>query len=240
RAAGGAAAASYDGVDTPEGAARIVQTAIDNFGGIDVVINNAGILRDVSFPKMSQQEWDSVLQVHLNGTMLVTKAAWPHLREKGYGRIVNTTSAAGLFGNFGQANYAAAKLGIVGLTKTLAQEGKKYGIRANAIAPIAKSRMTETILDAATLAKLEPELVSPLVALLASEACEHSGEVFAVGGGYVSRVAVVEGAGTLFGGPMTPEDVLARMAAITDLSAAKPFASAMDEVQAALGRITSR
>ncbi|MCC6877201.1 MAG: SDR family oxidoreductase [Sandaracinaceae bacterium] len=240
RAAGGAAAASYDGVDTPEGAARIVQTAIDNFGGVDVVINNAGILRDVSFPKMSQQEWDSVLQVHLNGTMLVTKAAWPHLREKGYGRIVNTTSAAGLFGNFGQANYAAAKLGIVGLTKTLAQEGKKYGIRANAIAPIAKSRMTETILDAATLAKLEPELVSPLVALLASEACEHSGEVFAVGGGYVSRVAVVEGAGTLFGGPMTPEDVLARMAAITDLSAAKPFASAMDEVQAALGRITSR
>ena len=240
RAAGGAAAASSAGVDTPEGAARIVQTAIDNFGGIDVVINNAGILRDVSFPKMSQQEWDSVLQVHLNGTMLVTKAAWPHLREKGYGRIVNTTSAAGLFGNFGQANYAAAKLGIVGLTKTLAQEGKKYGIRANAIAPIAKSRMTETILDAATLAKLEPELVSPLVALLASEACEHSGEVFAVGGGYVSRVAVVEGAGTLFGGPMTPEDVLARMAAITDLSAAKPFASAMDEVQAALGRITSR
>jgi 3-hydroxyacyl-CoA dehydrogenase/3a,7a,12a-trihydroxy-5b-cholest-24-enoyl-CoA hydratase len=240
-AAGGEAVASFDGVDTPEGGQNIVKTALDAFGKIDVVINNAGILRDVSFHKMSLDDWESVLRVHLGGTFHVTHAAWPHMREAGYGRIVNTTSAAGLYGNFGQANYGAAKLGIVGLTKALAQEGAKKGIKANVIAPVAKSRMTETILDEATLSKLEPSLVSPVVAHLASEACEDSGQVYAVGGGYVSRVAVVEGAGTFFpGGELTPEQVADGWATINDLSQAKPFGNAMEAVQVALAKATGK
>lgn len=241
RAAGGEAVASFDGVDTPESAAKIVDQAIDAFGRIDVVINNAGILRDVSFHKLGLDDWDAVLRVHLGGTMYVTRAAWPHLRHQTFGRIVNTTSAAGLYGNFGQANYAAAKMGIVGLTKTLAQEGKKYDIRANVIAPVAKSRMTETILDAATLAKLEPKLVSPLVAYLASEQCAETGEVYAVGGGYVSRVAVVEGEGTFFAGSeLTPEQIAASWAQINDLEEARPFGSAMEAVQVALAKATGK
>jgi NAD(P)-dependent dehydrogenase (short-subunit alcohol dehydrogenase family) len=240
-AAGGRAVASFDGVDTPQGAANIVKVALDAFGCVDVVINNAGILRDVSFAKMTVEDWEAVLRVHLDGTMFVSRAAWPHMREAGYGRIVNTTSAAGLYGNFGQASYAAAKMGIVGLTKTLAQEGKKYDIRANVIAPVAKSRMTETILDAATLAKLEPELVSPLVAYLASERCAESGQIYAVGGGYVSRVAVVEGEGTFFAsGELTPEQIAASWAQINDLEGAHPFGNAMDAVQVALAKATGK
>ncbi len=241
RAAGGEAVASFDGIDTPEGAEAVVKAALDAFGRIDVVINNAGILRDVSFAKMTLDDWSAVLRVHLDGTMLVSRAAWPHLREGGYGRIVNTTSAAGLYGNFGQANYAAAKMGIVGLTKTLAQEGKKYDVRANVIAPVAKSRMTETILDASTLAKLEPKLVSPLVAYLASDQCTESGQVYAVGGGYVARVAVMEGEGTFFASSeITPEQVSSSWAQINDLEKARPFGNAMEAIQVALAKATGK
>ncbi|MEV4243696.1 SDR family oxidoreductase [Streptosporangium canum] len=192
---GGEAVASTDNVATPEGAKAIVQAAIDAFGRLDVVVNNAGILRDKSFGKMSVEEFDQVLAVHVRGSFLVSRAAFPYLKEQGYGRIVNTSSPAGLFGNFGQANYSTAKMGLVGLTKTLGIEGARAGIKANAIAPVAWTRMTEALLPAEFEAKFTAERVSALVTFLAHESCETSGEVFSVGGGRIARVFVAEGPG---------------------------------------------
>ncbi|XVQ12924.1 SDR family oxidoreductase [Spirillospora sp. CA-255316] len=192
---GGEAVANPDNVATVEGAQAIVQTALDTFGKLDIVINNAGILRDKSFKNMSPEEFDSVIAVHLRGSFLVSSAAWSHLRDQGYGRIVNTSSPAGLFGNFGQANYATAKMGLVGFTKTLAHEGKKYNIKANAIAPVAWTRMTEDLLPADFSDKLGVDKVTPVVAYLAHESIEVSGEVYTVGGGRVARIQVAEGPG---------------------------------------------
>ena len=233
---GGEAVANYDSVDSPESAAKIVATAKDAFGKVDIVVNNAGILRDVSFMKLTDELWDSVLRVHLSGTMYVTRAAWPLMREGGFGRVVNTTSAAGLYGNFGQTNYAAAKAGIVGFTKSLAIEGAKYNIKANAIAPVAKSRMTETVLPANILDQLQPEHVSPLVVCLCAEDLAESGQVYAVGGGYVARVAVVESAGVLLSTAkgIAPEAIREQWNGVNDLSKATPYTNAMEAAQAAL------
>jgi len=192
---GGEAVASTDNVATPEGAAAIIQTALDSFGRVDIVVNNAGILRDRSFGKMTVEEFDAVIAVHVRGAFLVTRAAFPHMKEQAYGRIVNTSSPAGLFGNFGQANYSTAKMGLVGFTKTLAIEGARANIKANAIAPIAWTRMTESILPPEFETKFSVERISPLVAYLAHESCETTGEVFSVGGGRVARVFVAEGPG---------------------------------------------
>jgi NAD(P)-dependent dehydrogenase (short-subunit alcohol dehydrogenase family) len=188
-AAGGEAVANYDSVATPEGGEAIVQTTLDTFGRVDIVVNNAGILRDASFKNMEPDKVNAVLDVHLKGAFYVTRPAWEHMRAQNYGRIVNTSSAAGIFGNFGQTNYGAAKMGLVGLTRVLAVEGAKNNIKANAIAPVAKTRMTEDILG--PLAdKLLPESVTPLVAFLAHEDCPVSGEVYSVGGGRVARVFI--------------------------------------------------
>ncbi len=215
--AGGEAVANYASVADLDGAASIVQDAIDAFGRIDVVVNNAGILRDVTFAKLTPEALDLVLKVHLYGSFYVTMAAWPHLKEQGYGRIVNTTSGSGLYGNFGQSNYSAAKLGITGLTRTLAHEGRKYNVNANVIAPIAASRMTEDIMPPKLLELLEPENVSGLVTYLCSEACTTTGEIFSVGGGYIARVAILEGAGVAFDHTPTPEEVADRFDEIRDL-----------------------
>ncbi|HEY0539274.1 MAG TPA: SDR family oxidoreductase [Actinoallomurus sp.] len=192
---GGEAVANNDNVATAEGAQAIVRTALDTFGKIDIVVNNAGILRDKSFKNMAPEEFDQVIAVHLRGSFLVTHAAWPHLREQAYGRVVMTSSPAGLFGNFGQANYSSAKMGLVGLTKTLAAEGAKYNIKVNAIAPIAWTRMTEEMFPPEYKDKLSVELVTPVVAWLVHESNEGTGETYSVGGGRVARVFVAEGPG---------------------------------------------
>ena len=184
-AAGGKAVANYDSVSETAGAEAMVKAAVDAFGRLDIVVNNAGILRDKSFVKMTEPDFDAVIAVHLKGGYNVSKAAWPILREQGYGRVIMTASAAGLYGNFGQANYSAAKMGLVGLGQTLAAEGAKYNIHTNVIAPVAKSRMTETIMPPEILENLDPGLVSPLVAWLCHESCEANGQVFEVGGGLI-------------------------------------------------------
>jgi NAD(P)-dependent dehydrogenase (short-subunit alcohol dehydrogenase family) len=209
-AAGGEAVASVSSVADPDGAAATVRTALDTYGRVDGLVNNAGILRDRSFAKMTEDEFRAVLEVHVLGAYHVTKAAWPHLKEQGFGRIVNTTSPAGLFGNFGQANYATAKAGLVGLTRTLALEGRKAGINVNVVAPLAASRMTETILPPEVLAKLDPALVAPLVTYLCSPTCTHTGGVFTAGGGFVARVAVLQGDGVRFGDAISPAAIADR------------------------------
>jgi NAD(P)-dependent dehydrogenase (short-subunit alcohol dehydrogenase family) len=228
---GGQAIANADNVATPEGARTIVQAAVDAFGKIDIVVNNAGILRDRSFGKMAVEDFDSVLAVHVRGSYLVSQAAYPYMKEAGYGRVVNTSSPAGLFGNFGQANYSTAKMGLIGLTKTLGIEGARNGIKANAIAPIAWTRMTESLLPAEFEAKFTPERVSALVAYLVHESCEPSGEVFSVGGGRVARVFVAEGPGWK-SDELTPESLADNWAAVM---AEQPYVlSAADSMKAML------
>ncbi len=197
-ALGGSAVPSSAGVDTWEGGAEIVRTAVDTYGRLDVVVNNAGVLRDKSFGKLEPDMVRDVLDVHLGGAFHVTKAAWPILSAQGSGRVVMTSSGSGLYGNFGQANYGAAKMGLIGLTRVLAIEGARAGIGVNAIAPLARSRMTEGLLPDDVLERLAPEWVSPLVAWLASAECTDTGHIYSVAGGRYARVAVVEGPGVVF------------------------------------------
>jgi NAD(P)-dependent dehydrogenase (short-subunit alcohol dehydrogenase family) len=219
--AGGRAVANYDSVADADGAANIIKTAIDEFGKVDGVVSNAGILRDGTFHKMTFDNWNAVLQVHLYGGYNVVRAAWPHFREQSFGRVVVATSTSGLFGNFGQANYGAAKLGLVGLINTLAQEGAKYNIKANAVAPIAATRMTEDILPKEVLEKLTPEYVAPVVAQLCTEEVPETASIFIVGGGKVQRAALFQNDGVTFSDVPSVDEVAAKWGEITDLSAAK-------------------
>ena len=214
KAAGGEAVADTNSVSTPEGGAAIVQTAIDAFGKVDILVNNAGILRDKAFHNMEPDLLNPVLDVHLKGAFYVTQPAWVKMREQGYGRIISTSSAAGIFGNFGQTNYGAAKMGLVGFTRVLAVEGARYNIKANAIAPLALTRMTENIMGALG-DKLDPGLISPLVAFLAHDDCPVSGQVFSVGGGRVAHVFLGETQG-YFNAELKPEDLRDNWATVTD------------------------
>jgi NAD(P)-dependent dehydrogenase (short-subunit alcohol dehydrogenase family) len=187
--AGGAAVANYDSVATPEGGEAIIKSALDNFGQVDIVINNAGILRDKTFVKLAPPDLQAVLAVHLEGAFYVSQPAFRVMKERGYGRLIFTASTAGIFGNFGQTNYGAAKFGLVGLSNVLSIEGAKYNIKSNVIAPIANTRLTKELLGPMA-ESLEPEQVTPLVCYLVSEESEITHEVFSVGGGKFSRIFV--------------------------------------------------
>ena len=238
RALGGEAVANYDSV---ENGTAIVKTAIDAFGRVDIVVNNAGILRDASFHKMSQQDWDLVNLVHLQGAQSVTHAAWPYMREQNYGRIIMTTSAAGIYGNFGQANYGAAKLGMLGLANTLAEEGRAKNIHVNTIAPVAASRMTENILPPQLLSELKPEYISPLVAWLCHEDCEETKGLFEVGAGYMAKLRWERTLGHAFklGQAIAIEDVAKKFDKICDFEKSEHPQDVNTAIGAMLTNITN-
>jgi NAD(P)-dependent dehydrogenase (short-subunit alcohol dehydrogenase family)/putative sterol carrier protein len=233
QALGGEAVANHDNVATVAGGDNIVKTALDAFGTVDILINNAGILRDKTFLKMEPQNWQAVLDVHLNGAYHVSQPAFGVMKKKGYGRILMTTSAAGLYGNFGQTNYAAAKMGLVGLMNTLKLEGERSNIKVNTIAPVAASRLTADILPPDFIDKLEPELVAPMALYLVSEQCPVSGNIYNVGMGCFNRAAIVTGPGTVVGdGREVPDpgQLLAQWENINTLKGAKEYWNATEQI----------
>lgn len=242
---GGDAVADTNSVSLPEGGEAIVSTALDTYGRLDILINNAGIIRDAPFEDMTPDRLDPVIDVHVKGAFNVTRPAWSAMRTQGYGRVVNTTSASGLIGHRGQTNYGTAKAGLLGLTRVLALEGKAHGIKVNAIAPTAVTRMLEQAMAADTpregsdstalqafqtlMSQLDPGLVSPVVAFLVHESCPVSGEVFTAGGGQASRFFLGRTSG--FHKPdLSIEDVSEHFAQICDESEYTVPADPADEI----------
>jgi NAD(P)-dependent dehydrogenase (short-subunit alcohol dehydrogenase family) len=226
KALGGEAVPNHDNVATAAGGQNIIKTAIDAFGKVDILINNAGILRDKTFTKMEEENWDSVMNVHLKGAFNVSKHAFENMKNNGFGRIVMTTSGAGLFGNFGQSNYAAAKMGLIGLTNVLKIEGAKYNVKVNVMAPVAASRLTEDVLPPELFQKLKPDFVAPAVLYLCSDKCTDSGMVINAALGYFSRSAILTGPGAFLSDGKTiptPEDVMENWGTITSLETPKYF-----------------
>ena len=219
--AGGEAIANGGSVADRKGAASIVKDAMDAWGRVDVLINNAGILRDKSFSKMELDDFQLVLDVHLMGSVNVTREVWPIMRDQGYGRIVMTTSPSGLYGNFGQTNYGAAQLGLVGFMNTLKIEGAKYNVHTNAIAPVAATRMTENLIPEAAQQALGPELVTPAVVYLCTEDAPN-GVILQAQGGRFSMAVIMENAGVELGAGATAEDIAGNYARISDLTGLKP------------------
>ncbi|XP_008627401.1 PREDICTED: peroxisomal multifunctional enzyme type 2 [Corvus brachyrhynchos] len=223
RAKGGKAVPNYDSVEDGE---KLVKTALEAFGRIDIVINNAGILRDRSFVRISDEDWDIIHRIHLRGSFLVTRAAWNHMKNQKFGRIIMTSSAAGIYGNFGQANYSAAKLGLLGLANTIAIEGRKYNIHCNTIAPTAGSRLTQTVMPQDLVDAFKPEYVAPLVVWLCHESCAENGSLFEVGAGWIGKLRWERSLGAIVRGknqPMTPEAVRDKWEKVCDFdNASKP------------------
>ena len=241
KAAGGKAVANYDSVEDGD---KVVETAIKAFGRVDIIVNNAGIIRDKSFSRLTDQDWDLVQRVHLRGTFKVTKAAWPYFLKQKYGRIINTASAVGLYGNFGQANYSAAKSGIIGLSNTLAIEGAKSNIIVNTIAPNAGTAMTATIMPPEMVEALKPDYVAPLVAFLAHETNTTSSAVFEVGSGWISRVRWQRAGGKGFpvNVPLKPEHIAQNWKIITDFDDGRAHypTSTQESFQAVMDNMSNR
>jgi NAD(P)-dependent dehydrogenase (short-subunit alcohol dehydrogenase family) len=236
KAAGGQAVPNYDSVADPKAAANIVKATVDSFGTIDIVVNNAGVLRDKTFHNMTVEDFDFVVKVHFLGTAYVTHAAWPILRAKAYGRVVVTSSNSGIYGNFGQANYGGAKLAVVGFMNALRLEGQKYNVLVNALAPVAGTRMTESLMTPEMLARLDPAFVSPMVAYLCSEQCQRTGDIWSAGAGYFARIEYREAPGLrIEGRAPTVEDVADNIDKIADLSTSKVFRTSSEEVAAVVG-----
>ena len=234
KAAGGDAVANGDSVTDGE---KVIQCALDHFGGVDIVVNNAGILRDKTFHKMSDSDWDAVYEVHLHGAFKVSRAAFAYMRENGYGRFVMTTSAAGIYGNFGQANYSASKLALHGLSQTIAVEGRAKGIKSNTIAPLAASRLMGTVMDEKAMKQLDPGAVSPLVAWLCHEDCDASGQLFEVGADWISRVRWERSPGNYFEHGFTVDDVVEAWDKINDFTDATYPRSIGDTMRAIGARL---
>jgi NAD(P)-dependent dehydrogenase (short-subunit alcohol dehydrogenase family) len=241
-AAGGIAAANYDSVADPAGAERLIATAIARFGRLDILVNNAGTLRDKTFAKMELADFRSVMDVHLMGSVHCTRAAWPHMKERGYGRIVMTASGAGMYGNFGQSNYGAAKMAIIGLMNVIKLEGARNGILVNTVAPIAATRMTEALMPKHALPHLKSEFVSAAVVYLSSDSCQVSGHVISAGAGYFARSQMMEGEGVFIDEDAAgdPDAVAAAYSRISDLSRASAFNSAPDYIDKVLGRFAEQ
>ena len=232
KAAGGEAVASYASVADEKSAQSIIDVAMNAWGRVDILVNNAGILRDRAFNNMTMADYEFVNQVHHFGTVYCTKAAWPIMRKQQYGRIVVTTSGSGTVGNFGQANYGAAKMAVNGLINVLRHEGAKYNIRCNAISPSAYTRMTESLLPPDIAPWMKPELVSPMVAWLCSEDCDQNGEIMAATAGGYARVQYFVTEGQQFdpAEPVTVEMIRDSLDKIRDLSHVKPYFGMMGNV----------
>ena len=233
KALGGEAVSNYDSVATAAGGESIVRAALDAFGTVDILINNAGILRDKTFLNMEPENWQAIVDVHLNGAYHVSRPAFAVMKAKGYGRILMTTSAAGLYGNFGQTNYSAAKMGLVGLMNTLKLEGERYNIKVNTIAPVAASRLTADILPPDFIDKLEPELVAPMALYLVSEQCPVSGNIYNAGMGCFNRAAIVSGPGMVVNDGQKipdPEQLLAQWENVTRLKGAREYWNATEQI----------
>ena len=230
-ASGGDAIASGADITRESQTAEMVQAALDKWGRVDVLINNAGILRDKSFAKMSLEEWRVVVDVHLNGTAYCCHAVWSVMQEQGYGRIVMTSSSSGVYGNFGQANYAAAKYGVVGLMNVLAIEGRKYNIHVNSLVPTAATRMTEDVMTQSMLEQLKPEYVSPAVLFLAS-ADAPNGTILMAGAGNYTVAKLIEAEGIkLPEGQRTPENIAAIFEKISDVSDGLEIQDGMQHIE---------
>lgn len=225
-AAGGEAIANYASVSDEQAAQSLANDAMNQWGRIDILINNAGILRDKSFSKVTTEDFKAVVDVHLWGSVFCTKAVWPHMLNQKYGRIIMTTSSSGLFGNFGQSNYGAAKMGVIGLMNALKQEGGKYNVHVNAIAPVAATRLTAELMSEEMRNALAPETVTPAVVYLCSDEAP-SGIILQAAGGNYQRIAIVEGKGKNLGVNASVEDVAKNFATICDLTGARAKDSAV-------------
>lgn len=237
RASGGEAVANYDNVATVLGGEKIVQTAMDTYGKLDVLVNNAGILRDSTFIKMDETSWDAVLAVHLKGAYCVTKPAFEQMKKACYGRIVMTSSLSGLLGNFGQSNYGSAKMGIIGLANVLKIEGSKYNINVNVLLPSAGTRMTEDLMPRDMFKSFSVDWVTPALVYLCSQACTDTGMFINAFAGYFSRSVIVTNPGIVFGEKPVAENIMEKWDEITNLDGASPHTDLTALVTEAVNKV---